>query len=247
MRNVLEYAEKLHVADSAADVENIISKIAHRCNMEFYLFGVSIPVSFSRSYTVIYNNYPTEWRLHYDENNYVELDPVVKHCYTSTKAVIWNELEQTYNSKQERDFFKAAKEHGLNSGLSVPIHGSKSEIGIFSLATTRGYNEFNSNELTELLLLSQAIAPSAFSKLIEIESRQIERKESQLTAREKDVIYWAAEGKTTWEIGHILGCTERTVYFHLNNATKKLGVVNRYQAISKAVLHGHVHPSVNKK
>lgn len=247
MRNIIKYAEALHEAKNVPEVEQTLKEIADLCEMKFYLFGVSIPVSFSRSYTVIYNNYPDDWRRHYDESNYVELDPVVKHCFSSTRAVIWNELEEQYTSKKEQRFFSDAKKYGLESGLSIPIHGSKSEIGIFSLASDKSYESFENEELKEILLVSQAVAPIAFSKLVEFESQQVEREKDILTTREKDVIYWAAEGKTTWEIGQILGCTERTVYFHLNNATKKLGVVNRYQAISKAVLHGHVHPSVNKK
>ncbi|MDG3085696.1 LuxR family transcriptional regulator [Vibrio hannami] len=246
MRNMVKYAETLHKSLNANDVEQVLRAVAEHCNLTYYLFGISIPISFSRSHTAIFSNYPVKWRQLYDENNYVELDPTVNHCYSSTRAVIWNELEEKYSSRQEKAFFKKAKSYGLISGLSVPVHGNKSELGIFSLASDRDYDSFNKSELTEILLVSQAVAPIAFSKLIEIENSLLKREEKKLTSRERDVIYWAAEGKTTWEIGYILGCSERTVYFHLNNATKKLGVVNRYQAISKAVLHGYVHPSANR-
>ena len=44
-----------------------------------------------------------------------------------------------------------------------------------------------------------------------------------LTQREKTCLQWAAVGKTSWEMGVILGLTERTVNFHIHNACRKLG------------------------
>jgi DNA-binding CsgD family transcriptional regulator len=55
-----------------------------------------------------------------------------------------------------------------------------------------------------------------------------------LTPREADVLRWIAVGKTNWEIGQILGLSERTVKFHLYNSFGKLNVVNRTQAVIKA-------------
>lgn len=60
----------------------------------------------------------------------------------------------------------------------------------------------------------------------------------KLTPREKDVLYWAAEGKSAWEIGRILSITERTAKFHLSNIYKKLGVHTRTQAVACAIRYG---------
>ena len=42
-------------------------------------------------------------------------------------------------------------------------------------------------------------------------------------------------GKTAWEVGAILGISERTAVSHLNNAMRKLGCVNKHQAVLKAL------------
>lgn len=52
---------------------------------------------------------------------------------------------------------------------------------------------------------------------------------NELTKREQEVVQWIANGKTTWEIAQILSITERTVYFHANNAKDKLNVATRGQ------------------
>lgn len=55
-----------------------------------------------------------------------------------------------------------------------------------------------------------------------------------LTGREREVLYWTAQGKGCWETGLIVGISERTVKFHLQNVYRKLNVVNRAQAVAKA-------------
>ena len=56
-----------------------------------------------------------------------------------------------------------------------------------------------------------------------------------LTDREKEVLTWVSRGKTSSEIGIILGLTERTVNFHCDQAMKRLDVTNRTQAVAKAI------------
>jgi DNA-binding CsgD family transcriptional regulator len=63
-------------------------------------------------------------------------------------------------------------------------------------------------------------------------------KGKQLTRREMEVLHWAREGKSTWEAAHILGITERTIKYHLNNIYRKLDSTNRTQAVSTAIKQG---------
>ena len=59
-----------------------------------------------------------------------------------------------------------------------------------------------------------------------------------LTPRELESLRWTMEGKTAWEVGNILGISERTAVLHVNNATHKLGCVNKHQAVLKALRFG---------
>ena len=63
-----------------------------------------------------------------------------------------------------------------------------------------------------------------------------------LSPREFECLEWAAQGKSAWEIGRILGISRRTVAFHLDNAKMKLNVRTVCQAVarlsaSKPTLH----------
>jgi LuxR family transcriptional regulator, quorum-sensing system regulator BjaR1 len=60
-----------------------------------------------------------------------------------------------------------------------------------------------------------------------------------LSQRERDAIGFVADGKTDWEIGTIMGVSEATARFHVDNARKKLGATNRAHAVARFVAtHG---------
>jgi DNA-binding response OmpR family regulator len=59
-------------------------------------------------------------------------------------------------------------------------------------------------------------------------------KQVDLTEREAETLTWAARGKTSAEIGQILGLTKRTVDFHIDNARVKLNATTRMHAAVKA-------------
>ena len=63
-----------------------------------------------------------------------------------------------------------------------------------------------------------------------------------LNEREEEILYWTAAGKTSPEIGTILGLSEKTVQYHLYNSMKKLDVYNKPQAVAKAILLGLIKP-----
>ena len=63
---------------------------------------------------------------------------------------------------------------------------------------------------------------------------------SPLTPRERDCLRWCGNGKTNWEIGRILGLSERTVEHYLARANRKLGTRSRAQAAALARKKGAI-------
>ena len=58
---------------------------------------------------------------------------------------------------------------------------------------------------------------------------------SVLTVREQDILKWIYLGKSNYEIGAILKISPLTVKNHVQKILRKLNVVNRTQAIGKAL------------
>lgn len=63
---------------------------------------------------------------------------------------------------------------------------------------------------------------------------------ARLTRREIQCLRWAAAGKTDQEIGHIVRISAPTVRFHITNASRKLSVRGRSQAIHRAATLGYI-------
>jgi DNA-binding NarL/FixJ family response regulator len=59
-----------------------------------------------------------------------------------------------------------------------------------------------------------------------------------LTDREVEALTWVARGKSSTDIAVLMGVSERTVNFHVNNVIRKLGVATRVQAAIRCALLG---------
>lgn len=65
---------------------------------------------------------------------------------------------------------------------------------------------------------------------------------NDLSGREREMLTWAARGKTSAEIAMILKLSKRTVDFHLDNARVKLGAMTRIEAVIRAAIAGLIEP-----
>ncbi|KRP67519.1 response regulator transcription factor [Pseudomonas orientalis] len=84
--------------------------------------------------------------------------------------------------------------------------------------------------------------PEEISHPLEIVPTVIRRRLSllgkPLTKTELEILRWASEGKTIWEMSRIRSTSEATVKFHLRNIYGKLDVNNRVQAMNEATRQG---------
>jgi DNA-binding CsgD family transcriptional regulator len=62
--------------------------------------------------------------------------------------------------------------------------------------------------------------------------------EFDLSPREREVLQWAAEGKTAWETAQLLGVSESAVNLYAGNAMQKLRAKTKTQAVAIAVRNG---------
>lgn len=63
-----------------------------------------------------------------------------------------------------------------------------------------------------------------------------------LTPRQIECLSWAQDGKSSSDIGVILGLSARTIDEHVRDACARLGVRTRVQAIMRAVALGYLAP-----
>jgi len=187
--------------------------------------GVSI-----KSYDVVNINYPAQWLELYISRGYNGIDPVVKENFTEFRVQYWAETYKKHNPPKE--FICNAEDFGLKRGYSHGIleEGKRGSLFSFSGASIERHPR------TETIL--EYIIPHLPQCLIRILSQNSMRQRAELSQREKEVLKWLKEGRTSWEISVILRISERTVNFHINNIKQKLDVSNRTHALAVAIEQG---------
>lgn len=186
-------------------------------------------------------NHPDSWAARYRSEHYLEIDPLVQHCMRSTRPIVWHERERP-DTKKVALMFDEARQHGLASGVAFSLHGRHREHSVFSLAIA-------DTRPQDIRDLARQIGP-AYLLLVHLHEavrrlafpRDAVSHRVQLTARERETLLWVTDGKTSWEIARILGVSENTVIYHVNNAKRKLDANSRTQAAAKALAWGLIDP-----
>jgi LuxR family transcriptional regulator, quorum-sensing system regulator SolR len=219
--------------ESEQDLFNQIADVAAAMGFEYCAYGIQMPVPISRPSVALFNNYPHQWQARYNECGYIQVDPTVQHAFKSTLPIVWsNELFES-----AREMWEEARAHGLHVGWAQASRDASGSVGLLTLA--RSTEQLSNGELTanlgKMIWLTQ-YAHAGMARLLTPKlSPEIQ---VSLTAREKEVLRWTAEGKTANDISHILSISERTICFHIANVVSKLGASNKIQAAVKAAALG---------
>ncbi|WP_124352557.1 autoinducer binding domain-containing protein [Pseudomonas chlororaphis] len=202
---------------------------------DFFAYGMCSVTPFMRPRTYMYGNYPEDWVQRYQAANYAVIDPTVKHSKVSSAPILWsNELFRGC-----ADLWSEAKDSHLCHGLAQPSFNAQGRVGVLSLA--RKNNPISLQEFAALKPVTRAFAAAAHEKISELESDvRVFNTDVEFSGRECDVLRWTADGKTSEEIGVIMGVCTDTVNYHHRNIQRKIGASNRVQAVSYAVAMGYI-------
>lgn len=238
--------DALAKAGSVAEIHEQCSGLSEVSGFDLFQYGAIIPNPFTAPTVIIISGYPPEWLGHYLEQGYIGIDPIVTHCCSKTVAINWEETKPMEKEcKTIRKFMGESRDFGLKSGMSFPVHPPHGGIAILSLASScQDHTQTKSLLKRTIPLIHQAAfhVHQAVQRVTGVSAMR--HLEDPLTEREKDCLQWTADGKTSWETAKILGISERTVKYHLQNACVKFNAVNRTQAIARAVSLGLIRPTL---
>ncbi|AVE05380.1 autoinducer binding domain-containing protein [Pseudomonas sp. R11F] len=207
---------------------------SHTIGFDFFSYAVCETTPFTRPKIHIFGNYPRAWLDRYKEQNYAVIDPTIRHCKVSSEPVLWS----TDFFEECPQLWKDARAFELNIGLAQPSFNARGYIALLSLA--RKDNAIEEAEWETLKPLIKAFSETAGYHIFELEDALTSTLDIEFGQKEKEVLRWTADGKTSEEIGRILNVTADAVNFHLRNIQKKIGACNRVQAVTYAVAQGHI-------
>ena len=125
-------------------------------------------------------------------------------------------------------YWDAFSEASIDDALCATSYGPDGMIASLHLGFGRGALEDEQS-------LAIQVAGLALTERLMTFADEDARPPVRLTSRERDSLALVADGKTDWEISVILGVSEGTARFHVDNARRKLGAVTRAQAVARLV------------
>jgi len=189
-----------------------------------------------RSEFVVVNNAPLGCEVVLDDADSMRRDPVMQHCRRHPWPIVWD--QDTYTSQGMGDLWEAQAQFGYHTGIAMALHmpeGRHFVLGVERDAPLP-HDARELNRLVADLQLFAVHAQDAATRVLSPGPSGNDR--PALTPRELEALRWTMEGKTAWELGAILGISERTAVLHVNNAMHKLGCNSKHQAVLKAMRLG---------
>jgi len=186
--------------------------------------------------------YPPEWVKRYYEADYLGIDPVVVEGFANLLPLDWGTLNK--RPPRVRQLFGESVDFGIGrQGMTFPIRGPKGDSALFSVTSDLSDPEWAAAKKTYIRDL-QILAHTIHAKALMIGGGKATDYAARLTPRERECLTWCAVGKTSEDIGTILGISEGVVRIHLQSAQHKLDCLNRTHTVAKAITLKLIFPDI---
>ncbi|HWF58850.1 MAG TPA: LuxR family transcriptional regulator [Nitrospira sp.] len=238
-RNFLEVLHYAMQAETPEQVRDVLVLFQNHFSFTRALGGLARlgpNQTFAGFSHVVNASYPDEWLYLYWKNGFADVDPVFKSALKSPGTQHWREIYRHMSSEKEHEFLATARQFGLCDGITT---GSVDPAcGVATFCSFASEQALDAKQMVPLVEYAGYYIHMALLRAAPKSAPQTARCVKELSAREVTILNWMKNGKTNWEIGKILGVSERTIRFHIESIFSKLEVTSRSQAVATAIEHG---------
>lgn len=200
---------------------------------------------------------PEAWVEDYKGNGFVHVDPCVARVRRTNMPFTWADIAaQRYGGVGRKAgsvrIMEAACDHGFTEGYVVPFH-YRDKLGRLHSSSSAFYWTDDVQKFRFLISRNRfdlhLIMIYWAQRTVDIIAKKHRggkklfdgydnKNELKLTDRERDVLAWAARGKTQSDTADILTIAESTVETYMRHAIEKLGACNKTDAVVKSLYLG---------
>ncbi|MGB7206241.1 MAG: LuxR C-terminal-related transcriptional regulator, partial [Anderseniella sp.] len=198
------------------------------------------------------------WENEYANNGFISVDMAISKARRTNLPFDWRSVKLPCNAGRHRsrawDVMDAAQDYGFKEGLVVPLHFHDSFgrpnsclIVLFWKDSIEHFDEQLQHYKYDLhiILLYWMHRMNSFVEDLRkprkwydgMQPISMHKSHTSLSERERDVLAWAARGKTTRDTSEILSISTETVETHMRNAREKLGAANKSHSVALAMFH----------
>jgi LuxR family quorum sensing-dependent transcriptional regulator len=190
---VFEFVEVCETLTSVEECMNAINPIVADLGFSsFILTGLPL-LNQSLEPLVLLDSWPGGWLERYSSRDYFEVDPVGQNVLATSTPFLWSDAPNQRDKSLSRQMLGEAAEFGLTDGFCVPIHGATGWQSAFSFAHDR---KIDASPME--LAAAHLLALTTYGRLRILHGDEPYARK-RLTPREREVLTWAAAGKSAWE------------------------------------------------
>lgn len=244
---------KIEAAQSQQELTAVLQSVAESCGYSAFSF-VDAPRFGADNPTVI-NTIKGGFDTDYRAEGLIAVDPMIPVMRRKNSPFTWGSVKlpprQGGRIPGAHRTMHVANDHGYREGLVVPVHyvdrlGRPYSSVVTFFWTERVQGFARASESTRAFL--HLIVLYWVQRTAEVIDQQRKRDgrvrhiEPQsvpaLTDREREVLSWAAAGKTVQDTADILSISGDTAETHVRSAIKKLNANNKTHAVARAIFLG---------
>jgi DNA-binding CsgD family transcriptional regulator len=199
-------------------------------NLSYWFLGASSDIPDRMTW---FSTYDESYMAHYLRDVTPLRDSAFQLCFRRLLPLDWAEVRRADESVES--IHMVAERYGVGRhGISFPIREPGVGDAMFSInfdCDDRAWSEVRSSLVNEVHLFAHYF----HLRVKKLVFAQDTSAEFDLSPREREVLQWAAEGKTAWETAQILKVSESAVNLYSARAMNKLRARTKTQAVAIAM------------
>lgn len=234
----LEFDEKCKAASSVEEIKQLFFAEMASCGIRYVALASHTDPVRPPPGAVMMCNYPEAYQEWFSVNECAKYDPAFWYARRELTTFYWSELPRRLElTRKQTRILSEARDFGIADGLTIPLIIPGAMPASCSLVPGPDGLE---------PMLTPDIAWMAFRAHLEARRRLPDWKGNvRLTAPQREVMYWAARGKSDRDIGTILGISPRTAGKRVDAVRALYGVADRTQAVLAAITYGEIQPEIH--
>lgn len=183
-----------------------------------------------------FTDWPDDWIAIYVAENFLNDDPLPRWARASGNAITWRDLIALLRPRDPgRRVVETGMRNGFTEGMAIPTRAADNSVGLVSIGGDRP--PLTAAEQLCLTIIGRAAFEAGDRILRDGDPGAAA---PILTAREMECLAALVQGHSDREISALLGISEPTIRFHLNNAREKLGAISRTHLAALAIAQGYI-------
>jgi LuxR family transcriptional regulator len=242
----LAYIERAVTSSSVEEVWTLLTEKLATYGFDRLLYGftrnmTSFGLGGPGDFMILSTHRPDYTKRFIDDRLYFDA-PMFNWALRNTGACSWSWVERNYAalSEREREVVAFNRLMGVNAGYTISFQDQKvrNRAGL-GLTAQPGLTQADVDALwqrcgKEILVMCQ-VTHLVFTTLPYTPPGRA------LTARQREVLEWVGDGKTTQDISAIMGISAATIEKHLRLAREALDVETTAQAVLKASFQNQLY------